>query len=253
MNGSRLALWSIIGLVVLAGIFFVGYLPVVDIFQNLKINFMLFGFALIPYLLTLTIGIFLIVRYALYKAKINFSWGLAFLFYSFTFLVILLSSFFEAFGDLTRIDVFLIKRYPMVIFLTGMTYSISLIYSEKKTFANLVSLFVFWISTFWILIGLFYLKNIELTIFGFVYFIFLPVLLFLAYTLYNVAVRDGLVSVKLVSAGLYGICFTYGVGSFFRSCPLYYIFLSTIAFSLIAILVGLCMLVFEKEKYTKKK
>ncbi len=137
------------------------------------------------------------------KNKTTFVWGLSFAIGSFTSLPLLLMALNVKVSNL----VFVSARLSHIIFLTGLYYGLSLIFTNSKKIQVIPSFVMLAVSLLWLVYGIFVLKNIIITMLVFIYFIFLPVMAAVAYLFFWYGNKKQMSSFKLIGFGLGMITF----------------------------------------------
>ncbi|MFX1507938.1 MAG: hypothetical protein ACFFDC_17765 [Promethearchaeota archaeon] len=185
---------------------------------ELTTTYDLFGTSLAGFILILIIGGYLLFRYfskarPLEQAPFQLIWGSSFLIYSITLLGLLLQALGLEFADMTDPLLFLIWRTPMIIWVAGMWIGVTKLYTDSPKYTYLAALVIFILGELWFLIGLVFLSNIdnpiEFTMYGFLYWEFVPMAFILAILWYNYGKGAKLNSPKVIAAGftLFGIAY----------------------------------------------
>ncbi|MFX0120203.1 MAG: hypothetical protein ACFFCU_19095 [Promethearchaeota archaeon] len=174
----------------------------------------LFGASLTGFILLLIIGGYLLYRYftkarPLEKAPFQLIWGSSFLIYSITFLGLLLQAWGVDWADMTDPFIFLIWRSPMILWVAGMWIGVTKLYTDCPKCTYLAALIIVILGELWFFIGLILVGDIELTMYGFLYWEFVPMAFILAILWYNYGKGAGLNSPKVITAGftLFGIAY----------------------------------------------
>jgi hypothetical protein len=187
--------------------------------QELTTTYDLFGTSLTGFILILIIGGYLLFRYfskarPLEQAPFQLIWGASFLIYSITLLGLLLQALGFEFADMTDPLIFLIWRTPMIIWVAGMWIGVTKLYTDCPKCTYLAALVIFILGELWFLGGLIFFTNIidnpiEFTMYGFLYWIFVPMAFIIAILWYNYGKGANLNSPKVISAGftLFGIAY----------------------------------------------
>ncbi|MFX0123236.1 MAG: hypothetical protein ACFFAE_06320 [Candidatus Hodarchaeota archaeon] len=182
--------------------------------EEIEITYDLFGTSLTGFILILIIGGYLLFRYfsrarPLEQAPFQLIWGLSFLIYSITLLGLVLQAWGFDFADMTDPVIFLVWRTPMILWVAGMWIGVTSLHTDSPQITYLSALLIFLLGESWFFIGLILLRDIELTMYGFLYWEFVPMAFILAILWYNYGKGAGLHSPKVISAGftLFGIAY----------------------------------------------
>ena len=174
----------------------------------------LFGDSLMGFILLVIIGGYLLFRYfskarPLEQAPFQLIWGSSFIIYSLTLLGLLLQAWGFEFADMTDPVIFLIWRSPMILWVAGMWIGVTRLYTDCPKCTYLAALVIALLGELWFIIGLVVLKDIEFTMYGFLYWEFVPMAFILAILWYNYGRGANLHSPKVISAGftLFGIAY----------------------------------------------
>jgi len=174
----------------------------------------LFGASLTGFTLILIIGIYLVYRYftkakPLEQAPFQLIWGSSFLIYSITMLGLLLQAWGFEFADMTDPIIFLIWRTPMILWVAGMWIGVTKLLTDSPKCTYLAALLILLLGELWFFIGLVLLEDIELTMYGFLYWEFVPMAFILAILWFHYGKGAGLNSPKVITAGftLFGIAY----------------------------------------------
>jgi hypothetical protein len=174
----------------------------------------LFGVSLAAFILILIIGGYLLYRYfskarPLERAPFQLIWGSSFIIYSITLLGMVFQAWGFDFADMTDPIIFLIWRTPMILWVAGMWIGVTKLYTDCPKCTYLVALLIFLLGELWFFIGLILLDSIELTMYGFLYWLFVPMAFILAILWYNYGKGAQLNSPKVITAGfiLFGIAY----------------------------------------------
>ncbi|MFW9904129.1 MAG: hypothetical protein ACFFFH_07350 [Candidatus Thorarchaeota archaeon] len=181
---------------------------------ELTTTYDLFGTSLTGFILILILSSYLLFRYfskarPLEQAPFQLIWGSSFLIYSITLLGLLLQALGFEFADMTDPLIFLIWRTPMIIWVAGMWIGVTKLYTDNPKYTYLAALVIFLLGELWFLIGLVFLGDIELTMYGFLYWEFVPMAFILAILWYNYGKGAKLNSPKIIAAGftLFGLTY----------------------------------------------
>ena len=181
---------------------------------ELTTTYDLFGASLTGFLLLFIIGSYLLFRYfskarPLEQAPFQLIWGSSFLIYSITLLGLVLQALGFEFADMTDPWIFLIWRTPMIIWVAGMWIGATKLYTDCPKCTYLAAFVIFLLGELWFFIGLILIRDIELTMYGFLYWIFVPMAFILAIFWYHYGKGAELHSPKVISAGftLFGIAY----------------------------------------------
>ncbi|MFX0173788.1 MAG: hypothetical protein ACFE9L_18045 [Candidatus Hodarchaeota archaeon] len=174
----------------------------------------LFGASLAGFILVLSIGGYLLYRYftkarPLEQAPFQLIWGFSFLIYSITLLGLLLQAWGFDFADMSDPIIFLVWRTPMILWVAGMWIGVTWLLTDDTRLIYLSALLIIIFGGIWFFIGLVLLRDIEFTMFGFLYWEFVPMAFILAILWYNYGKGANLSSPKVITAGftLFGIAY----------------------------------------------
>ena len=207
-------------------------------------NFIQFGLSIIAFFLLLTISVHLL------NNDYQLVWGLSFLIYSITFVGLSLEAL--GYADMSNPIVFLFWRLPMIVFVSGMWIGVSKLFRENKEVVYLPALLILVLGISWFFFGLVVLSNIELTIYGFLYGLFVPMTIILAYVWSRFNRDTTFSSPWLVALGflLIGIVYSLWIPWQVENLsPIYYIVFTLFNVALFLILRG--FRTFSKENLVK--
>ncbi|UCE12545.1 MAG: hypothetical protein JSV04_10150 [Candidatus Heimdallarchaeota archaeon] len=168
-------------------------------------------------------------------------WGFSFLFYAFSFLGLSLRIFGLPVTDINNPLVFHIWFLPLVLLISGVWIGTSKLHMDELKVNYVPAFLILLVGEGWFLVGLFILKSVTVTIFGLIYGLFIPVVLFFTYTWFRLAKNSTFVSTWLITLGFLLMAVTYFFWNPWMSSdldPLYNIFFSIFNVSLLVILGG---------------
>ncbi|MHA1995137.1 MAG: hypothetical protein ACW97Z_11390 [Candidatus Hodarchaeales archaeon] len=174
----------------------------------------LFGASLSGFILILSIGGYLLYRYftkakPLEQAPFQLIWGLSFIIYSVTLLGLLCQAWGFDFADMSDPLIFLIWRTPMILWVAGMWIGVTRLLTDKVRLIYYTAFLIVILGEIWFIFGLLLLGEIEITMYGFLYWEFVPMTFIIAALWYNYAKGTELHSPKVIAAGftLFGIAY----------------------------------------------
>lgn len=153
------------------------------------------GLSLSAFLLLVAIGLYLLSNG--YKTI----WGVSFLLYAFSFLGFCLKIINFPFTDINDPLIFHLWLLPLIFFTSGVWIGINPLFLEDTKATYLPALFILLLGEGWFLTGLFILDNITLTLFGFLYGLFIPVVLLFSYIWFRFGKNSVSLSPWLLSLG----------------------------------------------------
>ena len=181
---------------------------------EIETSYDLFGASLAGFILTLIIGGYLLYRYfsraePLEQAPFQLIWGASFLVYSITLLGLLLQAWGFDFADMTDPIIFLVWRTPMILWVAGMWIGVVKLHTDNVQITYLVALLILLLGEIWFFVGLIIVGEIEFTMYGFLYWEFVPMAFVLAILWYNYGKGADLNSPKVITVGftLFGIAY----------------------------------------------
>lgn len=228
-----------------------------ETFPLLEKSFYLFGLGLNTTVLLWTIATYLLYRWFKIK-RTNLSlliWSLSFYVYSITFV----AHIFRAFGivdanENTSVIHFLFYRMGMIFFVAGILYGLLRILTENKKIQRYPSLLVIIVGFFLFILGLFVIPSsnpIELTMYIFLFTIWIPICFTMAYIFFYYGKNAKLTSPKVIAIGFIGICITYAAWApwhFSDVIYIYFIWYFLFMLSLVPVLIGFVTLALETGK-----
>lgn len=181
---------------------------------EIETSYDLFGASIAGFCLILCIGGYLLYRYytktrPLEQAPFQLIWGGSFVIYSITFLGLLLQAWGLEFADMNDPLIFLIWRTPMILWVAGMWFGVTRLLTDNTRLIYYSTLIIIILGMLWFLIGLIILEDIEFTMYGFLYWEFVPMAFVIALLWYNYGTNTGLDSPKVITSGftLFGIAY----------------------------------------------
>ncbi len=174
----------------------------------------LFGPALAAFILLLIISGYLLYRYItkaspLEQAPFQLIWGASFLIYSLTFLGLTLQAWGFDFADMTDPSIFLIWRTPMIIWVAGIWIGVAKLIVDDNRLIFIPALLIIIFGELWFFFSLLILQDIEFAMYGFLYWLFVPMAFVLARLWHHYGKNAHLSSPNVISAGfvLFGIVY----------------------------------------------
>lgn len=181
---------------------------------ELTTSYDLFGASLAGLILLLSIGGYLLYRYftkarPLEQAPFQLIWGSSFLIYSITFIGLVLQASGFEFADMTDPIIFLIWRTPMIIWVAGMWIGVSKLLVDNNKLVYIPAILIIVLGEIWFLFGLLILVDIEFTMYGFLYWEFVPMSLVLALLWHQYGKKAELSSPTVIMFGflLFGVAY----------------------------------------------
>ncbi len=176
-----------------------------------------FGPSFTALILLLIIGGYLIYRNYLKPLQLKGDvshqviWGISFLIYAITFLGLCLEALGFPFTDMSDPAIFFAWRTPMIIFVCGVWTGTSQLFTDNKKIIYSIALLIILLGESWLFIGLIILKNIEQTMYGFLYWGFIPMTFILAYLWYRYGKGSTLSSPNVLALGFFLLGLVYAV------------------------------------------
>ncbi|MHA1988353.1 MAG: histidine kinase dimerization/phospho-acceptor domain-containing protein, partial [Promethearchaeota archaeon] len=120
--------------------------------------------------------------------RYHLTWGVSYLLFSIVFLGLMLESFGFDFANSKNPEIFFIFRQGMIFWAAGMWFGFAEIlfsvHQQKKLLQIIPAVLIIFISELWFIYGLLMVFDIELTMYGFLFSIFIPVSFTTAYMWY---------------------------------------------------------------------
>jgi hypothetical protein len=181
---------------------------------ELTTSYDLFGASFAGFVLVFTIGGYLLYRYfsqakPLEQAPFQLIWGSSFLIYSITLIGLVFQAWGFEFADMTDPMIFLIWRTPMIIWVAGMWIGVSKLLTDNKKLIYYPAILLIILGELWFIFGLLVLVDIEFTMYGFLYWEFVPMALVLAILWYQYGKKAELSSPTVIALGflLFGVAY----------------------------------------------
>jgi hypothetical protein len=215
----------------------------------LEKTFALFGLSLLSVVLLLWISGFLYRRWIITgrKNKTTRLWAIGFALFSVIFIGLIFQSFGVSWANMNVPIIFFIFRQFMILALIPIYLGIVRIVTESKFFRLYLPSFMFLVSYIWFIYGLFILKNIEVTMYGFLLFAFVPITFLIAYFFFEFGQRENIFAMKLISFGFAFMGLTYIGWAPWHGNYFYYIMFFLFVLSLVIILMGFVYLSLSKK------
>ncbi|MEM4244668.1 MAG: hypothetical protein QXR60_00475 [Candidatus Nanoarchaeia archaeon] len=227
-------------IILILGILDIIYMPKWKGPEFLKEDFPRFCLSLLSIVLLFSIGLFLLHRYKVTgkENKTTLIWAYSFFIFSLTFTGMLLHTLKIPWADLNNPHYFFLHRQWMILFSVGIYYGLMKVVTESKFLRVYLTLFILIISYFIFIFGLLILKNIDLTMSLFLYFIFSPICIMIAHFFFRYGKEENVPTMNIVSLGFVSLAIAY-----LTWLPWYYDYFYFICFtlfnlSLVLILVG---------------
>jgi hypothetical protein len=233
----------------LLGVYLVINKPLIQGPKMLEQTYPLFSLSLTAFILLFLTGISLVNRHRQNKQnKFALRWGLSFIIYSFLFFILVFKSFGFFWADTSKPIVFFIVRSFMIIFILGIIYGFMDILTKSKKIMVPTMTLILVLCSFIFYYGLIILKDIELTMYSFLFFVFIPTLMYISYLFYSLAKSENIFSMKLLAFGFFWVGVMYMAWAPWHKNFFYFVCFSLYNLALVAILAGFLCLKFEKEK-----
>lgn len=181
---------------------------------ELETSYNLFGPSLAALILLLLIGSYQIYRYFTksppqQNTPFQVIWGISFYIYAITMLGLCLEALAFEFADMTEPILFLVWRSPMIFWVAGMWLAITTLMTNDKRVQIIPMLLIIILGELWFFLGLIIVKDIELTMYGFLYWEFIPMALILALIWYHYGKTSTLSSPLVIASGftLFGLVY----------------------------------------------
>ncbi|MFX1518389.1 MAG: hypothetical protein ACFFCD_00480 [Promethearchaeota archaeon] len=240
---------SMIGLLVLC-VYVLLFRPHLGGLEALKSTFFLFGLSLDTVILLWGIGLFLMYRwyYTGMKSASTLSWGLSFLVYSLVFIGLCLQALGVGWANSNDPVIFFAFRNVMILWAAGMWLGISSILTEKKIIRFGLSGLIIVASYIWFAYGLLILGDVEYTMYGFLFAVWIPICITVGYAFYLYGSNTGLSSPKFLTVGFIFLAITYMAWApwhFPDVSYIYFIWFFLFEISLVPILIGFILLPYQ--------
>jgi hypothetical protein len=211
-------------------------------------TFWLFGLSLQAIFLLFGTGIVILYNWFRNPYSPLKVWSVSFVIYSLTFIGLLLHS-------LGAIDekipvVFFMFRNSMIIWAAGMIYGLATHLGFGRKLKHVIPSLILTLGYSWFAWGLLLVADIEYTMYGFLYFIFIPVCVYLSWAFYRAARTTGFTSFKYISLGMMGLAITYGAWAPWHQNYIYAVWFFMFNLSLVPIFAGFTGL-FQESRYLK--
>jgi hypothetical protein len=249
-----------IGLLMLIGIasiFVIIYKPVGPPVASLEKTFFVFSLGLQATVFIYMNGIYLMNRWRITgkSNKSTFYWGIAFLIYGILFIGVMFQALGYSWANMNQPVYFFIFRQFMIIWAALMYYGMAtiIIQSKKYQIIPTIAILVFGYIIFYL--GLFVFNSVEFTMYIFLYTIWTPICLILAYMFYLYGKAYNIVSPKISTLGFVLCAITYCFWAPFHFSTvvyIYYIWFSIFNISLAIIFIGFILLPYEIDKKVNK-
>ncbi len=181
---------------------------------QLEEKYDLFGASFTGFILLLLIGAILLyfyfsTRQSLDQAPFLLYWGISFLIYAITLLGLCMEALGFDFANMEEPLIFLFWRSPMIFWVAGMWIGTSKLFQDNFKINYIPALLIILLGEIWFIFGLLILGDVEFTMYGFLYWEFIPMGLVLAILWYNYGKRAELSSPKLITFGFLLFCLAY--------------------------------------------
>lgn len=252
-------LFTVLFIVYTLGVFFVLYLPSWEGPAVLQKNYMTFGISFMALVLIFAISFFLFHRWEKTRRenKSTLIWAVSFLLFSITFIGMILQSVGVSWVNFKVPWVFFLFRQSMIFFVIGLYLGIVRLMTDSSFFNKSFPLIIFIVAYSWFIYSLLVLENIELCMYGFIYFLFAPMCFLVGCLFRNYANQQGIFGVKLIGFGFGAIGLTYLGWAPWHNSYFYFLLFCLFVLALVLVLVGFIYLslnkLVEKEQKSKEK
>jgi hypothetical protein len=175
-------------------------------------------------------------------------WSVSFFIYSIAFLGLMFASLGIVNENIPV--VFFLFRSSMIVWAAGMIYGLAAHLGFGSRVKYLLSSLALIFGYAWFIWGLLVVADIEYTMYGFLYFIFIPICAYLAWAFYRAARTTGFNSFNYVSLGMAGLAITHGAWAPWHLNYIYAVWLFLFNLSLVPVFAGFIG-VFQESKYLK--
>jgi hypothetical protein len=244
--------WSIIvilGLVYLIGTYLVTTKPLMSEVKSLEKTFPLFGLSMNTTIILLWISAYLLYRWNKTGRKnlTNLIWAVSFALYSTVFIGMMLQALGIPWANAKKPEIFFLFREFQIIWAAGMYFGVSRIFTRSKILQWTPTLLILLFGYVWFYYGLLVVKDIEYMMYGFLYGIWIPVCILLAYLFLLYSKHSNLIAPMYIAIGFTGIAFTYMLWAPWHRVNFYFICFFWYLLSLVPLLVGFLMIPPETE------
>jgi hypothetical protein len=242
---------TMVGLLLLC-VYVLIYRPHLSGIEALKSTFFLFGLSLDTAILLWAIGGFLMYRWFStgMKSLSTISWSLSWLAYSIVFIGLCFQALGFAWANSNDPVIFFWWRNVMIVWTAGMWFGIStILFQEIKMIRYGLTGLILLASYLWFSYGLLILGDIEYTMYGFLYAVWIPICFTIAYAFYLHGSKTGLTSPKFLTIGFIFLAITYMAWApwhFPDVSYIYFIWFFLFEVSLVPILIGFILIPVER-------
>jgi len=246
---EHLSIIVVLVLIYLMGIYFVMEKPLLGEVKELEKTGCLFGLSMTATVLLLSISFYLLYRWNKTGRKniTNLIWGISFALYSLVFIGMMLEAFGISWANSKEPEIFFIFRQFQIIWAAGIYLGISKILSKSKIIQTLPTLLILLFGYIWFFYGLLYMKDIEYTMYGFLYGIWIPLCVFLAYLFFLYSKKSRLIAPRYIALGFAGIAITYSYWAPWHLTKFYLICFFTYILSIVPLFTGFMLIVPESK------
>ncbi|MFC1666182.1 hypothetical protein ACFLZF_00505, partial [Nanoarchaeota archaeon] len=243
---EHIFLIPILIMILIVGAFLVSQVPELPGPKVLEKSYVLFGLSLNTVILLFAISFVLLSRYMDGGDKTTLVWGLSFLISSITFIALALRSLGFSWANESTPFLFFIYRNVMILWVAGIYYGLSLVMVKSKKLQIIPSFIILIVGYLWFIYGLFFIKDIEYTMYGFLYFLFIPLCISLSYLFYKQGKREQAKSMKFISLGFLITGLMYMTWAPWHNNFFYYNCFFIYTLGLVFIFVGIFGLPYER-------
>ncbi|MEM4347710.1 MAG: hypothetical protein QW802_03900 [Candidatus Altiarchaeota archaeon] len=246
---EHFTIFIIIFLIYALGVYLVSEKPLFQEVKELEKTGTLFGLSMNATIILLWISFYLLYRWNKTNRKnlTNFIWGISFLLYSIVFIGMMLEAFGVEWANSKRPEIFFMFREFQILWAAGMYLGISKILTKSRILQFLPTILILILGYSWFYHGLLNVKDIEYTMYGFLYGIWIPLCVFLGYLFFLYSKRSKLIAPKYIALGFIAIAFTYTYWAPWHLTKFYLICFFTYILALIPLLIGFLLIPYESK------
>ncbi len=230
------------------GTILVFYTPALESPIQMEKTYTLFSLSFIAFVISFAIGVYLLTRWLVSHKKNEAAiwWGVSFIIFSILFLGLMLQASGVSWANTGEPHIFFLFRQTMILWVGGMLFGILAILGATTRFKILSVLLVDILSYVWFYYGLIVRANIELTMYGFLYFSFIPVCVIITYLFIKTAIKEKIHSLLTLGSAFALMAFSYMVWAPWHKNYFYYVCYSVFILSLFMMALGFKSLSYEK-------
>jgi hypothetical protein len=216
-------------------VFFVLINPNSFSLNNLDAKYSQMALSLFAFTLLVILGV------SSYRHGFHRNWSTIFLIYAITFLGLSLETLAIPFADMSNSLLFLIWRFPMVLFAVGLWINLAGLYSDKSILKYGPALGIIFLSSLWLIANLVILENISYAMNGFLFGVFIPITFATAFIMYRFGKETNYSGYSLIALSFLLIGLVYSQWTLWDPTslnPLYSISFTILNLGLILLLRG---------------